>query len=338
MSEEMAEVIYQCTLCNSCNAICRKTSLPLPFEIEYSLNQAKVFEALRADLVENGFILNEHRLLMESIKNYDNPWGQPRRARTRWANKNLEIKDAAKDKVDVLYYVGCTTSFDPTLRNNALTTVALLDRAGVNFGFLGNEEVCCGSIALRIGDQRTFERLARYNIEVFNELGVKTIVTSCAGCYKTLSQDYPQVGEINAEVLHSVQYMQRLLDEGKLKFTEKVAKKVTYHDPCHLGRHSKVYDAPREILAVIPGLTFKEMKRNREGALCCGAGGGVRAGFPSLTSEIAKERIEEAEETGAGYVVTTCPFCKQGLSDGIKAVGSKIEALDLVEIMEEAST
>lgn len=336
MTQEMAKVIFQCTLCNSCNEICGKVSFELPFEVENPLDQAQVFEALRADLVANGFMLNEHRLLMESIRSYDNPWGQPRRVRTKWV-KGLDIKDATKDKVDVLYYVGCTTAFDPMLRANALATVSLLNKAEINFGFLGNKEVCCGSIALRIGDRETFRRLAENNIEIFNELGVKTIITSCAGCYKTLSKDYPQVGKINAKILHSVQFMKQLKDEGRLRFTKEVQKRVTYHDPCHLGRHSKVYDIPREILAAIPGLTFKEMKRIREGALCCGAGGGVRAGFPSLTSEIAKERIQEAQEAGADYVITPCPFCKQGLSDGVKAAGVDMEVLDLVEVIDEAS-
>ena len=335
ITEELADVMYQCTLCNSCNAICRKISFDLPFEVEYGLDQSQVFEALRADIVANGLMLNEHRPLLESIRSYDNPWGQPRRVRTKWVG-DLKIKDAASHDVDVLYYVGCTTAFDPLLRSNALATVALLQRAGVNFGFLGDSEVCCGSIALRIGDRELFTKIAKNNIEVFRKLGAKTIITSCAGCYKTLSSDYKELGKIDAEVLHSAQYMKNLIDKGQLQFNNKVEKSVTYHDPCHLGRHSGVYDIPREILTAIPGITFKEMKRNRDGALCCGAGGGVRAGFPTLTYQIAGERIQEASQTGADHVVTTCPFCKQGLSDGIKAAESNMTVLDLVEVMEQA--
>ncbi|UCD83747.1 MAG: (Fe-S)-binding protein [Deltaproteobacteria bacterium] len=323
----LLQKLYACTTCGSCQVQC---SLPVG---EHSVD---IFEALRAEAVRQGYgPMPGQKHLLESIKNYDNPWVQPRQARERWA-RGLEIKDLSKEKARVLYYVGCTAELDPQLHQIARSTVEILQRAGVDFGWLGREEVCCGSVAMRLGDREDFRRLAENNIERFNELGVETIITSCAGCYKTITQDYPSVGKINAEVVHSSQFVQRLLQQKKLSFKKKVELTLTYHDPCHLGRHREVYDEPRQVLQSIKGINFVEMRRTRENSWCCGGGGGVRAGFPDFAQETAILRIKEAEEVGAEGVVSTCPFCFQNIAGGIAAANSPLKMIDLTEIVSRA--
>ncbi len=247
--------------------------------------------------------------------------------------KKKEMKSA--DSIDVLYYVGCTASYDINVKEVGINTINILDALDIKFGILGTEEKCCGSVLLRIGD-REFERLSSYNIRLFNSLNVKMLVTSCAGCYRTIANDYKKMGVLNMEVLHTTQLIARLLREKKIIFTKEVPCKVTFHDPCHMGRHSNVYDDPREVMAKIPGLEFIEMDRHREFSRCCGAGGGLKAGFGDIQNLMAQERVRDAEKTGAQNLVSNCPFCYQGLQIGINAIDSKVKMTDITELVARA--
>jgi heterodisulfide reductase subunit D len=217
----------------------------------------------------------------------------------------------------------------------AINTVNILEALDINYGCLGGSEVCCGSVLLRVGDPEFF-RLARDNIKEFNKLNIDTLVTSCAGCFKTIKQDYPKVGTLNFEVLHTVEFLERLRQEGKLQFPHRVERKVTYHDPCHLGRATGVFGDPRKIMHAIPGLELIEMPRHAEYSRCCGAGGGVKAGFPDLQEKMALRRIKEAEETGATELISACPFCFAGLQVGIKALKSHLVMKDVTSLVAEA--
>jgi heterodisulfide reductase subunit D len=236
------------------------------------------------------------------------------------------------DSIDILYYVGCTASYDINVKEVGINTVNILDALGLKYGILGTEEKCCGSVLLRIGDYE-FERLSEYNIRLFNSLNVKMLVTSCAGCFRTIKEDYKKMGKLNMEVLHTCELLARLLREGKLELKHEVPLKVTYHDPCHMGRHSNVYDTPREVLRAIPGIQFTEMDRIYEFSRCCGAGGGLKAGFSDIQNKMAQERVRDAERTGAERLVSTCPFCYQGLQIGINAIQSKVKMTDLTELV-----
>ena len=175
-----------------------------------------------------------------------------------------------------------------------------------------------------------------YNIQKIKEVGADKVITSCAGCYRTLKNDFAKHdAEHDLEIIHTSELILKLLKEEKLKFTSEFNRTVTYHDPCHLGRHSGLYEEPREVYKQIPGIKFVEMKRNRENAWCCGAGGGVKIGYPDWSIEISKERLEEAKETGASIVSSTCPFCRTNLSDANKAFDMGLEVLDLVEIIDQ---
>lgn len=340
-SQDMAEVIFQCTICNNCKATCHQSYDPnVDYPLSRLMDHAAVWEALRADLMEAGLEpMQGHRVALKSLENYDNPYEQPRRAKSRWA-KGLDIKDlsSGKEKAQVLLYVGCTAGLLPEMQKVAQSAVQLLKAAGVDFGYLGEKEPCCGSMPLRVGQRELFSSMARRNMEQWNQLGVDTIVTTCAGCFKTLFQDYyehPELGQLRPEVLHITQYLAKLVEEGRLSFKPLDAH-VTYHDPCHLARHCGLMETPRLLMGAVPGLRLTEMERIREKAWCCGAGGGVKSAFSELAQNIAQERLKEAQQTGAHYLLSTCPFCLQNFKEGIQASGSKMEAMDLVELLAKA--
>ncbi len=330
--ERFIQGLYECSTCGQCHYVCPSY-----------IDTVELWEAIRKSMVNAGYgPLENHKSLTRSVKAYDNPWQQPRSVRDKWAKrakKQKQIdrvpKNPAKEKTEVLYYVGCTASFDVNIKQVAVNTVKLLDACNVDFGMLGVKEKCCGSVLLRVGDPE-YERLARENIQAFNELGIKTLVTSCAGCYKTISQDYPKIGEMNFEILHMVQFIDRLIQEGKINFKQEVPMKVTYHDPCHLGRASGVYEAPRRILKAVPGIEFVEIERHHENSRCCGAGGGLKAGFPDVQQKMAQARVRDAVATGATDFVTACPFCYQGLLVGITAEEAPIHMRDITEILTRA--
>ena len=328
MSEKLQHIIYTCTLCGSCQALCNPTK---------DLEPTNASVALREHAVREGWgPLPEHEPLIKSILNYDNPWLQPRAARVKWAKrgKGVKIKDAAKEEVEVLYYPGCTASYDPEIQPVAREVVRLLDAADVDFGILGKNEICCGSTILRVGDRDNFEKMRAKNTESLNATSAKTIVTACAGCFSTLRGEYTD--DLEANVLHIVEFVDELIREGRLKPTREVPRKVTYHDPCHLGRYCGVYDAPRNILESISGLRFEEMERIREWAWCCAAGGGVRTAFPEeMAKWAAGLRLEEAADTGADTLVTACPFCEQNMGEASKASGG-LEVVDILKIVAEA--
>ena len=189
---------------------------------------------------------------------------------------------------------------------------------------------------IRTGQTSIVKDYMKYNISQIKKAGASKVITSCAGCYRTFMRDFEKFGEpYDFEVFHSLELVKKLMDEGKIKFKSSYNKTVTYHDPCHLGRHMGVYELPREVYKQIPGLNLVEMKRNRNFAWCCGAGGGVKIGYPEWALEISKERLEEAIATGATILSSTCPFCRTNLSDSALKYNLEIEVLDLMEILDK---
>ena len=331
-SEELNQFVadlYECSTCRQCHFVC-------PSQID----TVELWESIRKSIVGAGYgPLEQQKNLIQSVKSYDNPWGQPRSSRTRWSKMakrqkkiSQEPQDITKKKADILYFVGCTAAYDVNVQEVAINTIKILDAANVSYGILGLKEKCCGSVLLRMGD-REYERLAKENIKQFNDLGFKTMITSCAGCLKTIRNDYPKTGKLNFEVKHTLELVIDLIQSGQLKLKNEVKMKVTYHDPCHLGRHSSIYDAPRKLLKLIPGIELIEMERTRENSRCCGAGGGLKSGYPDIQNKISQTRIKEAEATGATELVSACPFCYQGLQVGIQALDSKLTMRDITELV-----
>ncbi len=320
--EDLADVLYHCTLCGSCAEQCATDQDPRDIA---RLARREVVKAL-------GGPPGDSRTIVKSTLNYRNPYQQPKALRYRWA-KGKGIKDAAKEKVETLFYVGCTAAMIPERTHFALNTVRLLELAGEDFGTLGQKEICCGATTFNLGAQEAFREIAAENNEMLNSTGAKRVLTSCAGCYSVLKHEYPKIARRDYEVVHVVEYLDHLLSEGRLEPKNEVDLTVTYHDPCHLGRYSGLYDAPRNILAAIPGVELIEMTRNREKSWCCGAGAGVKTNYPDFAEWVGTQRVDEAKETGAGALVSACPFCEGNLADVVKATDAGMQVYDVTDLL-----
>ena len=322
--ERAVRIAYSCLLCRRDEFSCTA-----------NLKNAEATETFRKYLVDRGLpYLPGHALMIKSLENYGNPWQEPKTARKRWA-KGLKGRRVVPGKTETLFYVGCTFALDRSLQEGPVALAHLMELAGEDYGLLLEDEVCCGSTVKRVGNSKLFEKLRKENEKRLRETGAKRIVTACSGCYKTLKQDYPGLGR-DVEILHSTEYLSRLLTSGRLKL-KNTPIKATYHDPCHLGRHTEVYDPPRKILESIPGLKLTEMKNTREKSRCCGGGAGVKTAYPEISMKAAVRRIVEAEKTGADVLVTTCPFCVQTLRTAAQSMGSRMEVLELSVLLDRAA-
>ena len=324
LSKEMAEVIYQCPTCNTCSEACA-----------YDMDNVAMYEALRAELVDAGCGLEAHVPMNKAMVELLNPYEKDNKLKNEWLKKlDFKVKDASSEQAEYLYFVGCTAALTPDIENVAVNTAKILKKLNLDFSVFGEHEVCCGSVAMRSGNLNAFNIVATKNYDLFKKSGVKTILTSCAGCYRTLKKDYADFMEdLGIEVYHTIEFLRTYIEENNIQL-KNLELNTTYHDPCHTGRHMGLYEEPREILKKITNLT--EMKTIKQSAKCCGAGGGVKKGFPELALEISKSRIQEAEETGAEYIVSICPFCYRNLSDAIKALGSNLKMTDLTELINQA--
>ena len=235
---------------------------------------------------------------------------------------------------EVLYYTGCTAGM--RLPNIAKSTAKILKAAGIDFAVL-EEEPCCGSVMLRTGRVEDAQKNAEKFVEVIKNSGAKKILVTCAGCLKTLRNDYPKLGLELPEILHITEALQEIVQGKKLKL-KPLGKgvKVTYHDPCHLSRAAGVYDDPREIIRSIPGVELVEMETNRNTAMCCGAGGGLRSYDAELSKRMAADRVKSAMEIDAEIIATACPFCENNLEAGAKQIESKIRVVDVVDLLAES--
>ncbi|MFW9769035.1 MAG: (Fe-S)-binding protein [Candidatus Thorarchaeota archaeon] len=315
---ENAEALFTCTLCGNCTEICASEFDP-----------SECLEKMRAVLND---IPNDVRdSIAKKIMQFDNPYEENIQIKREWIK---EVGFEVPTSGDVLYYTGCTAGI--RLPNIAKSTVMVLKAADIDFAVL-EDEPCCGSVMLRTGRADDARKNAEKLSEVIKNSGAKKIIVTCAGCLKTLRDDYPELDVELPEVLHVTEVLQEIVKDRKLKL-KSLGKdvKVTYHDPCHLSRAAGVYDEPREIIRAIPGVELVEMETNREAAMCCGAGGGLRSYDPALSKKIAAERVRNAVETGAEIIVTACPFCENNLQAGIEVEGSKTKVVDVVDLLFES--
>ncbi len=314
VNQDVVDWAYTCTTCKSCQETCAATA--------DGIRIPDMMEALRKDLFANGFTVDKHETIEDSILNQFNPYKEDHSQRT------LVFGDRVfPEAADVVYFAGCTGVYRE--KEIVTTTVQLLDKIGANFTVLPDER-CCGSVLLRIGRVKSFEKLTKHNIEAIKRTGAKTLVTACAGCYRTWKVDVPKEGfEYDFEILHITEYLDRVIQEGNVTFVSSENLKVTYHDPCHLGRHAEVYEAPRRVIESVENVTLIEMETNRRYAHCCGSGGGVKGTYGELADEMAADRIREAEATQADVLITACPFCHRGLRDGARLIDSNIRILDI---------
>jgi Fe-S oxidoreductase len=342
----LIRLIYSCLTCGACDVNCK------------SIRDMEVMEtilALRAKCVDDGYgPLPEHQEISAKIKESHNIYGEPHNRRFDWLPEGT-MQSATSGTA---YFAGCSSSYrHPEL---ALNTFKLLQASGIEFKVLNNEEYCCGGSLWRTGQIEAFRKVVERNLEVFKKQGIKTLITGCAECFGVFRGGYPRLAAMDIEVRHISQVVNQAWHEGRLKPRRKLDLKVTYHDPCFLGRLSEkyipwhgeiqafglhvppktwnrgtygVYEAPREILRSIPGVELVEMPRNAENSYCCGAGGGVPAVLPDFAKWIAAERLDEARSTGASAIVSSCPFCKDSFDQAIKSTRNHLRYFDLTDLV-----
>jgi Fe-S oxidoreductase len=323
------DVIWSCTNCGACVNEC-------PVDIEHidhitNLRRHQV-------LIESAFPIEASGML-KNLENKGDPWGMGEAKRAEWITEldfEVPVVDGPiGDDVEYLFWVGCAGALEDRAKKTTKAIATLLHTAGVSFAVLGPAETCTGDPARRMGNEFVFSMLAQQNVETLNEAGARKVIASCPHCFNTLSNEYPQLGG-NYEVIHHTQLLARLVEEGKLTPVNPIEEKITYHDPCFLGRHNKVYTPPREIMEQVPGVQAQEMHRCKERGFCCGAGGARMWMEERIGKRINSERIEEALGTNPDTISTGCPYCLVMLGDAISEKKSSGEAKDTLEVVDVA--
>jgi Fe-S oxidoreductase len=295
----------------------------------------KLMDMRRSLVLEQARMPETVQAALENLERRGHPWRGASFGRLDWA-AGLDVPLIAEHpEAEVLYWVGCTPAFDERAQKTARSLVRILKAAGVDFAVLGEEEVCNGDPARRMGNEYLFQTLAQRVIETFDNHGVKKVLTSCPHCFNVFLNEYPDFGG-RFEVVHHSQFVADLIKQGRLSFETPLDMVVTYHDACYLGRHNDIYRPPREVLGALPGVELREMKRAREKALCCGAGGGHAWMDESMGKRINHLRTEDVIASGATVVASACPFCLQMFEDGVKAKGAddRLRAMDFIELVD----
>ncbi len=322
LTEIENEGIWRCSTCGTCPTRCPR-----------GVNQIEAGVALRKLAAEYD-VYPGHvapvRNVVASLTSEGNSLGGDRDKRAEWA-KGLPVKTYSEG-MELLYFTGCYLSYDPRMREVAVATANILNKAGVDFGILGSKESCCGESIRKTGNEDLFKRLAKENIKAFVDNGVKKVLVSSPHCYHSFKNEYPEF-MVNFEVVFISEYISELVNEGRLQLTGEYAKKVTYHDPCYLGRHNGIYDEPREVLQKVPGLQLSEMADTREKSLCCGGGGGRIWMETPKEERFSDLRVRQAVDVGAEVLVTSCPYCITNFTDSSLDLGEG-EALEIKDITE----
>lgn len=321
LTKELTKVFYTCTMCKYCSAQC-------------DVDVSAVVQAVRQELVEKGAISLEIKAVLDSIYKYGNPWKLPRNKRGDWI-QDAQIRHY-RSSDDFLLHVGCVGSYDMRGIQLSKALGRVLSQGDLSFGVLGNDETCDGNEVDLLGENGLFQLLAEENIKKFKQLGVRRIVTLSPHAFNAIKYRYPQYGG-NFEVMHYTQLIWSILSKGRLSVSRKMDARMTYHDPCHLGRYGEEYEAPRKILQAISGVKLIEMERNRETSFCCGGGGGnyYTNLLGSEQNSPARCRVREACATGADILAVACPVCMIMLEDAVKAEGleDRISVKDIVQIL-----
>jgi Fe-S oxidoreductase len=320
------EVIWDCTTCGACMQEC-------PVNIEHVDH---IIDMRRNLVMAESRFPAEAGLMLRNLEGSQNPWGVDQSQRADWA-KGYGVRVLEEGQApEYLYWVGCAASFDDRAKKVAQATARVLQKAGVPFAILGSRELCTGDPARRIGNEYLFQELAKQNIETLNGSGVRKIVVNCPHCFNTLRNEYPDF-DGHYEVIHHTELFARLMKAGRLQPTTEVDELLTYHDPCYLGRHNGIYEAPREVLERIPGLRTVEMPRHHSRGFCCGAGGSRVWMEERIGKRVNMERTEEAISTGAGTVGVACPYCLIMLDDGAKAKHDAVRVEDVAQVVARAT-
>ena len=316
---EDEQVLFACSTCSMC-----QTNCPRGVKIVDNVR------SMRASIVGAGMAPANLRPILGSAHAQGNPWSGPREKRTDW-QQGLDVPQFDGDK-EYFLFVCCHSCYDQRSTKVAKSIAKLLQHAGVSFGVIGAEESCCGESMRKLGDEELFQKLAQANIELFNGKGVKKIITTSPHCLWTFQNEYPALGG-EWEVIHYTQLLEKLLAEGKLTLPQAVGKKIAFHDPCYLGRHSGVYDAPRKLLAGAQPAEAIELDRSKELSLCCAGGGGRIWAEVPMGERFGELRVADAVGKGAEVLTTACPYCLNMLTDACNSM-DKQDVLEINELSE----
>jgi Fe-S oxidoreductase len=325
------DVLWSCTTCGACVEQC-------PVDIEHVDH---IVDMRRYQVLVESSFPSEAGVMLRNIENKGNPWGLSERSREEWTDgldfevRRVEAGQAIPDEVEYLFWVGCAGALEDRSKKVTRAFAELLNIAGVEFAILGAGETCTGDPARRLGNEFLFQMQATQNVETLNSIGARKIVATCPHCFNTLANEYPQ-NDGNYEVVHHTQLLSTLVAEGRLTPVKPLDQLVTYHDPCYLGRHNKVYTPPREVLSTVPGLRQQEMHRCKERGFCCGAGGARMWMEEKIGKRINVERIDEALALDPDVVSTACPYCMVMLTDAVTAKQQAGEAREDVEVLDVA--
>ncbi len=319
--------IWRCTTCGRCPSNCPRgvEQIEVGVAIRRIATAYDVFPASVSGVRTAGV----------SLASDGNPLGEEREKRDGWAS-DLSLKPFTEG-MEILFFVGCYYSYDPRLQKVAVATANILKGAGVDFGILGSKESCCGESIRKTGNEEVFKSLARENIKAFIDAGVKRVLVASPHCYHTFKNEYPEF-MVHLDVVHISQFLAELIDEGRLELTGEFSKKVTFHDPCYLGRHNGIYEQPRDVLKMLPGLELVEMPDSRRDSLCCGGGGGRIWAETPKEERFSDLRVAQAVEVGADVLATSCPYCISNFEESRLALedGGAPEIKDITEVIQEA--
>jgi Fe-S oxidoreductase len=330
------DVLWSCTSCGACVQQC-------PVDIEHVDH---IMDMRRYQVLVESSFPTELYQLFKGLETKGNPWNMAPNARMDWAKGlSFEVKQVGADvesldEVEWLFWVGCAGAYEDRAKKTTQAVAELLHEAGVSFAVLGDGETCTGDPARRSGNEFVFQQLAMQNAEVLTDAKATKVVATCAHCFNTLKNEYPQFG-VELDVVHHTQLLKRLVRDGKLTPVAPTdasvnGRTITYHDPCYLGRHNQVYEPPRELLELVPGARFEEMPRNQSTSFCCGAGGARMWMEERIGQRINQNRTEEAVATGADQIAVACPFCRVMLSDGLTTLQASGAAREEVEVLDVA--
>jgi heterodisulfide reductase subunit D len=326
---KFTEDMYICTTCGVCGTVC-----------EAGINTVDLWEAVRPNLVARGSgPYGKQSAFPKLLSEYRNPFMAKQEERLSWLPKDAKVDESG----EIAYFAGCTAAY----RQQALAvaSVRILNALETDFCMLGKDEWCCASALVRTGQREVMRDHAVHNIDALKDRGVKTVLYACAGCLRTATIDWPRwyEGYIPYKNMPLSVYLRDKINKGQVNWKRPINYRVTFHDPCHAGRHLMhvsgkdwAFEAPRDVLKSIPGIDFVEMARNRALQRCCGAGGGVKAGIPELAIDLGKERVKDAEMVAADIISSTCPFCRRNIMDARTAAGSPAKVVDVVELMAKA--
>jgi len=323
--DRLSRAVYDCTLCARCAEVC-----------PVGIDTRSLWLVTREEMVRRGHYPQAFDTLRETVTTKYNISGDDPQERLIWSENLEEIPQgvSGKDRAEIVYFVGCTPSFYPQTYGIPQAAVTVMEKAGLDYTVLGREEQCCGYPLIIAGMADAVKELVEHNVEAVRAKGLRKLVAGCPSCYHTWLHEYPKIiGEpLGFEVLHMTQLLEELLAQDRLRLGE-FSRSVTYHDPCDLGRNSGIYEAPRNVIRSVPGVTLVEMEENGRYALCCGGGGDVAMCNQQLVEAVARRRLQQALDTGAQVLVSACQQCKRTLMTAARQEKGRMQVLDIVELI-----